>query len=386
MIKNQLMRLVKEKRTLLGVGPMSSNCIDAVIELSNAHRIPILLIASRRQIDSEDFGGGYVNHWTTDKFCRYVFDNDWGGKVYLCRDHGGPWQHPVETANKLGLRDAMKSAKDSYQCDIESGMQIIHIDASVDIHKTPTMEEVLDRVLELYEFCWEKASITNTPLEFEIGTEEQSGATSDALEFEQMLKKVNAYCVKYKMPTPLFVVVQNGTKVVENRNVGSFDIPLRIADEVAPEIQIPIMEKICHNNGTLIKAHNTDYLSDDSLRWYPRLGIHAANVAPEFGVIESMAIIDILEKSGLSSLADDFMQIAFDSRKWEKWMTPNSKASDRTKSIIAGHYIYSTPEFWALKEQMKSELENKGIDLDDFLKDEVKKSIYRYLKNFRMVR
>jgi len=57
--------LHKRRCTLLGVGPVSVNCVDAAIELANEHEVPILLIASRRQIDSEEFGGGYVNNWTT---------------------------------------------------------------------------------------------------------------------------------------------------------------------------------------------------------------------------------------------------------------------------------------------------------------------------------
>ena len=39
--------------TMLGIGPMSKNCVDAAIELSNDNEVPIFLIASRRQIDSE---------------------------------------------------------------------------------------------------------------------------------------------------------------------------------------------------------------------------------------------------------------------------------------------------------------------------------------------
>ena len=46
--------------TLLGVGPMSKNCIDASIELADQYKTPLMLIASRRQIDSEQFNGGYV--------------------------------------------------------------------------------------------------------------------------------------------------------------------------------------------------------------------------------------------------------------------------------------------------------------------------------------
>ena len=46
----------------------------------------------------------------------------------------------------------------------------------------------------------------------------------------------------------------------------------------------------------MMKAHNTDYLSDKALSWYPRLGIHAANIAPEFGVAESISYIKVLEE------------------------------------------------------------------------------------------
>ena len=42
--------LSKRKCTLLGVGPMSKNCIDASIEISNEHDIPLMLIASRSKL------------------------------------------------------------------------------------------------------------------------------------------------------------------------------------------------------------------------------------------------------------------------------------------------------------------------------------------------
>ena len=63
-----------EKTTLypLGVGPMSLNCVNATVELGNDYSIPLMIIASRRQIDSEDFNGGYVNNWTTSKFADHV--------------------------------------------------------------------------------------------------------------------------------------------------------------------------------------------------------------------------------------------------------------------------------------------------------------------------
>ena len=67
---------VQQKCTLLGIGPMSKNCVDVVIELANTYNIPLMLIASRRQIESEKLGRGYVNNWSTEEFAEYVKKRD----------------------------------------------------------------------------------------------------------------------------------------------------------------------------------------------------------------------------------------------------------------------------------------------------------------------
>ena len=81
-IQHRLKSFIKDKRvTFLGVGPMSLNCINATIDLANDYDVPIFLIASRRQIDSEEFGCGYVNNWSTQEYSKYVIDNDKKGKI-----------------------------------------------------------------------------------------------------------------------------------------------------------------------------------------------------------------------------------------------------------------------------------------------------------------
>ena len=62
--------------TLLGVGPMSKNCVDATIELADQYKDPLMLIASRRQVDSEQFAGGYVENWSTRQFADYLRSKD----------------------------------------------------------------------------------------------------------------------------------------------------------------------------------------------------------------------------------------------------------------------------------------------------------------------
>lgn len=385
-IHQRLQSLLQKRRcTLLGVGPVSANCVDATIELANEHDVPILMIASRRQIDSEEFGGGYVNNWTTGEFARYVTDKDKKGKILLARDHGGPWQSNVERDARLGLRRAMDSAKSSFRADISAGFQILHIDPSIDIHGCPDIDEVLDRVFDLYEFCWIEAQRLHQEVIFEIGTEEQTGSTNSQEELDYTLNAVKQFCAQNKLPQPTFVVIQCGTRVMEMRNVGSFDSPVRIANEIPAAIQLPKMIEICNKHGVLMKEHNTDYLSDEALRWHPRLGIHAANVAPEFGVAESHALVNVLEANQLGKLAQRFLEIAFESRKWDKWMLEGTKATDRERSLIAGHYVFSLPQCTELKEEARKELLNKGIDLEAHLKQQVKTKILRYLRSFRLV-
>ena len=386
MIRERLQSLLQRKHcTLLGVGPMSVNCVDATIELANEHEVPILMIASRRQIDSDLFGGGYVNNWTTEAFADYVTDLDKKGKILLARDHGGPWQNNKEKDDKLGLRRAMQSAKASYKADIEAGFQVLHIDPSLDIHGQPGIDEVLDRVFDLYDFCWSEAQRLGQEIIFEVGTEEQSGSTNSQEELDYTLSSIKKFCSQNKMPSPTFVVVQCGTRVMEMRNVGSFDSPLRVANEIPAEIQLPKMVEICNRHGVLMKEHNTDYLSDEALQWHPRLGIHAANVAPEFGVSESKALVKVLEANGLTQLAERFLAVALASNKWDKWMLKDTKATDRDRALIAGHYVFSTPAFTEIKVEAAKELLKIGFNLDAYLKHEVKESILRYLRNFRLV-
>ena len=382
MIQQRLKNYRKNRNcTLLGVGPMSKNCIDATIELANEYCTPLMLIASRRQIDSEQFGGGYVENWTTEQFADYVRYKDTQKNIILARDHGGPWQNELEISNKLNLNDAMQSAKESYRADIDAGFQMLHIDPSVDIHANPNIDQVLERVYELYEFCWTYSQQKKQDVIFEIGTEEQNGSNNTQEELEYTLECMRKFCKSNKLPYPSFIVIQAGTRVMEMRNVGSFDSPIRVANELPPEIQIPRMISICNHYKIFMKEHNADYLSTDSLKWQPRLGIHAANIAPEFGVAESKAFIDLMENSNQNILLEEFLRISYDSKKWEKWMINATSASDKDKAIISGHYIFSTAECLELKNQARFHIK----DLDTQLKNKVKESVFRYMKAFNLV-
>lgn len=86
--------------TMVGIGPMSPNLIQAVFELAKDEDFPPMFIASRNQVDMDEMGAGYVNGWDQTRFAadiKKVADEvGYTGPYYLCRDHGGPWQRDEE--------------------------------------------------------------------------------------------------------------------------------------------------------------------------------------------------------------------------------------------------------------------------------------------------
>jgi tagatose-1,6-bisphosphate aldolase non-catalytic subunit AgaZ/GatZ len=372
MLSNKLRSFINSKHcTLLGVGVMSKNCVDSTIELANDYNIPLMMIASRRQIEAEKFGGGYVNDWSTETFAKYVKEKDINNNIILARDHGGLWQNNFE--KEYTYEEAIKSAKESFNVDIKSGFDMIHIDTSLDPIGI-TQEKSLQRLCELYKYC-DKIAPKNVM--FEIGNEEQSGDIQNLDNLEYTIQYVNNFCEIYSCRFPTFIVAQTGTKVVETKNLGNFDYNHKKIKDIV---------EICNKYNILLKQHNTDYLYNTSLVNHPRLGIHAANVAPEFGVQETVALLDILRKHKLDDIANDFLGISYMSNRWKKWMISNTLTNKEEKAIISGHYVFSDPRFKRLKEITKCELSEKyDINLDNELKIHIKISILRYLINFNMI-
>ena len=387
MISQRLLKVINQKKTLLGVGPMSKNCVDASIQLSGEYKIPLMLIASRRQIDSTEFGGGYVNNWTTKNFSEYVKKKDKSKNIILCRDHGGPWQNNLEISQNLNLKQAMESAKRSYAVDIDNNLKVIHIDASVSkTGKRVSPKNILERTFELYEYCYAYAKRKKKEIIFEVGTEEQSGSTNTFEEIEFFLSEITKFCKKNKLPNIFFIVLQSGTKVVELRNIGSFDSIVRVENQLPVEIQIIKLIEICKKYNVNFKEHNADYLSEDSLRWHPFLGIQAVNVAPEFGTTETKVILKLMKHNRYYDLFDEFSKICIHSKKWKKWLIDNSKATDIEKVIISGHYLFSSAEGKKILDKLDYKLKKKNIDMNKIIITEIKKNIFKYLKNFRLVR
>ncbi len=370
----KLKNYINNGNTLLGIGPMSLNTVNAAVEIANESDIPIMLIASRRQIDSDKINRGYVNNWSTEEFVNYIKINSKKDNIILARDHGGPWQNNFEVFNNYSLKDAMKSSIDSFQTDIDSGFDILHIDPSIDIFEQISSDEIFIRLIELYSACSSYADKCQKDIEFEIGTEEQMIYFNNKNAYVNMLNNINKMFSNYNLKNPLFVVTQIGTKVMEMENIGI----LNQNNNAFSYIKELINE--CLNHKYFIKVHNTDYLKRNILKIFPEYKISAANVAPEFGVCETKAFVHLLEQYKLDNLLNEFCELAYNSKKWEKWVINKSALSKIDKAVIAGHYIFSNDEFLKIKDKLQMKI--KDFSVDDYLKEKVKSNILEYLELF----
>lgn len=379
-MKDILQILNEPGKSLLCVGPLSTNIVAVAADISKKKNIPIVLIASRRQVEAAELGGGYVNHWTTEEFTRYI-RNLKIGKLYIARDHGGPGQGNYEYSHQISSDRWMEIAKKSYSADIESGMDFLHIDPSIPFPgEIYSIDLVISRLLELYGFSQELAHSKNKKICFEIGTEDQSGRPPDLSAMKHLLDTMHVFCDKNKFPFPLFIVAQTGTRVEEMQNVGFFE---STRSDNKSQVNITNMNKeaaeLAKKYSCSLKEHNADYLSSPVLAMRPHIGIKAINVAPEFGVTETKSLMQLMRMIGCHEEISRFEQLVLSSGSWKKWMRKNSQASDEEKVLIGGHYLFNHPDVVEIKKRAAVAAAKKNIDLDHYLQQNLYGAMQRYV-------
>jgi tagatose-1,6-bisphosphate aldolase non-catalytic subunit AgaZ/GatZ len=390
-----------KKCTMLGIGPMSENLIRASFLLAKKKDFPLMFIASRNQVDADEFGGGYVCSWNQDTFARDIKkiadELSFKGLYYLCRDHGGPWQRDRERNEKLPVPEAMELGKRSYVYDLKAGFDLLHIDPT----KMPTEEKVvpmnfvLDATVELIEFCeTQRKKMNLAAVAYEVGTEETNGGTTDTEGYSYFINALTSRLGEKDLPLPLFIVGNTGTLTRLTENVGKYDFE-----------QAMKLSKIAKEHGLGLKEHNGDYLSDYFLGIHPAIGIAATNVAPEYGVAETRALL-LLSKMecyfrsiGLienpSCFNSVFTDAAIGSERWRKWMIGDKrsysseevKKDKKTAELIvdiSGHYTFNNETVKAEIKSMYANLEKTGVRPGQIVINEIIKSIERYVDYFNL--
>ena len=317
----------------LGAGPMSRNCIEAVVNYANDRHEQIMLIASRRQVECEELGGGYVENFTSSEFAEFVRERDVGNMVLICRDHGGPYQGYDE--KHLDAETAVEHAILSMKRDVDAGFDLIHVDCG--FHTGDIRTATASILTEVSEY----ANSLGRSVLFEVGTEENVGVSTGSDKFKEDLEFILQHA------EPEFVVGQSGSLIKEVFQVGTFDF--RATKELAD---------IAHSAGVKFKEHNADYIDDVALSLRGAAGVDAINVAPEFGVAETRVVTALANKFGLFDELSAFQRRVLRSGRWHKWLY--GPASDGLKAEIAGHYGFTSDEYRELVEKLSGETDVNG--------------------------
>ena len=116
------------------------------------------------------------------------------------------------------------------------------------------------------------------------------------------------------------------------------------------------MIKICQDFGVKSKEHNGDYLSLDEYKERFDLGLDSINIAPEFGQIETKCYLDEMGDD-----IEDYFQICFDSKRWEKWVDKDFLPHENKKELIeiCGHYVFSEDSFKGIKPNIDEKIQQK---------------------------
>jgi D-tagatose-1,6-bisphosphate aldolase subunit GatZ/KbaZ len=391
--------------TLLGVGPVSEVVVKATFQSCKQNACPAIFIASRNQVDLRSLGYGYLmggidQHTFVEFITHLQKEVGYEGHVYICRDHGGPWQRDVELDERYPIARAMEIARESFRADIEAGFNYLHIDPT----KCPfpyTQEDLCNWTIELERFCEEtRRALGRSPIDYELGTEDIRGGLTSKEVFESFLKQITGRLVEQGLPLPTCIVGQTGTLCRMDRNVGHFD-----------KEQTGELVTIAAKYSVGFKEHNGDYLSAASCRIHPDIGVTGMNVAPEFGLVETEACLTLadlemklvsegwLAKRDASHFQELLLEQTFTNSPWMKWATDEIRRLPRTHvaedqylrlliARVCGHYVYNGPDIKTARRRLYENVDRFDLveeGAEQFVIDRVREAIEFYLRHFRLM-
>ena len=316
------------------IGPMSKNVVDTIVEFCNETNNSIGLIPSRRQVE---WDGGYVNNWTTKEFTEYVKSKT--DKILVVRDHSGPGQGQSDDDGYQSLSEDCKH------------LDLIYIDPW---KKYPAFNLGLKETIRMIEYCYD----LNPNIQYEVGTEEAI-RRFEPYELDNLVHELKSRLNPEIYNQIKYLVIQSGTSLKGTNQTGNYD-----------SNRLKEMIDICKYHNLISKEHNGDYISVSIMKEKFNLGLDSINIAPEFGLIETLTYLREIEESWDFKMVDDFWRICFESKKWEKWVNKdfNPHIQKRDLIKICGHYVLSYPEF------IKN-IKNKFPNIDQKIKTNIKNKL-----------
>ena len=317
----------------LGAGPMSRDIIDILGSYSQDQQYPLMIIASRNQVD---YITGYVH--TTDRLTeqvkQYKTDN-----LLLCRDHCGPYFSDLDC--NLTLADAMDRCFKTISADVANGFDLIHIDVSrIERNQLEYATRLIEYTLKL-----------NPNIMLEFGSENNTG-----VDLQSSIGRIDTqldFLQKYKNNVKFFVT-QTGSLTKENQS-GCFDVERNTA----------VVNQV-HQAGFLFKEHNADYFTSNDITKRITAGVDSLNIAPQLGKVQT----ELLYKFAPTLLWEKFSNYVYKQNYWQRWVQPGV-TDQHLATLVSGHYCFNSNEYANIinnidADQFKHELKLAVVNLINF--------------------
>lgn len=375
--------------TLFAVCPNSENVLKAALRAAKRAHAPIKFAATLNQVDID---GGYTG-WTQEDLVRKIKEQSYSigynGPIIVAVDHGGPWLKDIQTIEKWNLDESMSWIKKSFEAALLAGYDLLHIDPTVDIFSCQIkIETVVERTIELISHVEKfRKSKKMKSVSYEVGTEEVHGGLADMTVFKKFLELLKDGLQKIGLDYvwPSFIVGKVGTDL----HTSTFN----------PAVAKKIV-KITKDYNSYVKGHYTDFVSNPED--YPKSGMGAANVGPEFtileydGLSELCAIEDKLYKENKVACKSNFIKIleesVLKSERWKKWLQNDEKVfkllnKKRKRWLVkmSSRYVWVLPEVRCAQNKLYRNLELNGIDAENWVIMKIEESMDKYFRAFNLI-
>jgi len=383
-----------EAKTIFAACPNSLSVIKASLRAAKRNNSPIKFAATLNQVDIDR---GYTN-MNQKEFVETIREQariiNYTGPVIVAVDHGGPWLKDIQKTEGWPLDKAMDWVKKSFEASVAAGYDLIHVDPTVDATlpkgEMIDIDVVVERTVELIVHT-EKYRRANgyERISYEVGTEEVHGGLADMATFNRFLNGLKDGLKKHDMEDvwPCFIVGKVGTDL----HTTLFDpiVAKQLTEAAAPF-------------GSVIKGHYSD--SVENPQDYPKSGMGAANIGPEFTESEYDGLMELSEIeqklfndkkiAKLSNIKDILWSAVIDSNRWQKWLTDKenhtdfyANAEDRQVWLIKTgcRYIWENNEVLVARGRLYDNINNSGIDAEGVLLSKIEHPMDKYYYNFNIV-
>ena len=381
-------------RTIFAACPNSLSVIKASLRSAKRANAPIKFAATLNQVDLDR---GYTG-MNQKEFVQTIKEQarliNFIGPVIVAVDHGGPWLKDIQKTEGWSLEKAMDWVKKSFEASVAAGYDLIHVDPTVDATlpkgEIIDIDVVVERTVELITHT-EKFRRENgyDRIAYEVGTEEVHGGLADMSVFTRFLDGLKTGLKKEGLEDvwPCFVVGKVGT-----------DLHTTLFDpEVAKQLTAAAAPF-----GSVIKGHYSDFV--DNPYDYPKSGMGAANIGPEFteneydGLMELSIIEQSLFKQEMIAKTSNIKEVLWDaviaSNRWQKWLTDEENKEDfyankkeRQEWLIKTgcRYIWENPEVLVARSRLYENVNNSGVDAETVLLSAIEKGMDKYFFNFNLI-